>query len=297
MTLRSNPEPTFTVQLEGQDVRYSNTVLLGDKVIFKNTTLGSGECEWNFGEGASIVGFKGCSPPSVSYSTAGAKTPSLKITESGCSGETILASYYFKIVSCNPKIPSYVQIVREGVEIDGPNDVILVCPGPVYETRSHSRKGVYVETGGTFILGYIGESTAFATKGSVVSITSNYGNVIYEEAASVTGNPEIKLLCPSVSFDYALVKCKCNEDCNAATIAEPIAPHRLTIFPNPSQGNFRIDGVDEAFSLTIYNAHGNQISEESFTVPNVQLNLIAGFYMIKVTDSKGVRMAKLNISK
>lgn len=298
LTLQSNPQPTFAYEIGGVESDHNTPILIGHSVIFKNTSPTNGQCEWNFGPGASVNNFIGCNPPPITYGITGIKNPSLKIVEGVCAATSSTYSPTINVVTCNPQIPSSVHVIKSGEERDGENTAILVCPGAVYRTNMRSGKEVYIETGGTFILDYIGGSTAFATKGSVAQFNYNYGAAIYEEAASVTGKANTKILCPSVTFDYSLVKCKCNDDCGIAGVNANITTPRLSLFPNPTQGNVVINGADEKFSLAIYNAQGNFISEKVFNSSSLNLSdLFEGFYIVKITDGHGVRSEKLIISK
>ncbi|HEX8547619.1 MAG TPA: T9SS type A sorting domain-containing protein [Cytophagaceae bacterium] len=305
LTLRANPVPAYNYQIAGRDVRPINTVLTGVEVIFKNTTAENGECEWYFGAGASVLTFVGCNPPPITYTTPGFKNPSLRIKNGGCSGETVYNGQVLDVVTCSPIIPSWVHVVRKAEDSDLNTDTILVCPGAVYSNKFDAFKVVYVEPGGTYLDTYMAYSTAIAKKGSVVSYRSPVGAVLYEESTSVTADLNIKILCPSVNFDYSLVKCGCNEKCDGIPDGDVITGGneisdgmKFTLLPNPSQGNITINGVDENFSVAIYNAQGTTISAGAFKTNHLDLSYLkTGFYTVKVTDCNGVRMEKLIISK
>ncbi|HEX8547304.1 MAG TPA: T9SS type A sorting domain-containing protein [Cytophagaceae bacterium] len=297
LTMRSNPVPTFTLQPDGQIVQFKNVALLGGNVIYKNTTSGTGQCEWNFGAGASIATFSGCNPPPVTYSTIGEKIPSLRIVDGGCSGSSVDHTQLLEINTCNPKIPAEVTVIRTGEVLDGPAKVILICPGATYTTRDGSKQ-VYIETGATFNSFTSFGSKSFSRKGSVSNISSEYSEVIYEDGASISRTVNHMLLCPTIEFDYSLVKCRCNQDCNLTSLNEAVSNKDLSVFPNPTEGNILINGVDESFKVAIHNAQGNLIFQEMFNTNSIDLtNLAAGFYTLKITDSNGVKMEKLVINK
>ena len=76
-----------------------------------------------------------------------------------------------------------------------------------------------------------------------------------------------------------------------------ISPLKVSIYPNPNDGTFTIDGNGEQTELKIFNAFGEQVySSEALLPHKVDLSYQAGgVYFIKITSAKGGYYGKLII--
>lgn len=78
-----------------------------------------------------------------------------------------------------------------------------------------------------------------------------------------------------------------------------VSNSELHIFPNPSNGNFTIEGLPfEGVSITIYNLLGEKIYSRNNkqTVCNIDIsNFPKGMYFVKVSDGKKIHINKIEI--
>lgn len=71
----------------------------------------------------------------------------------------------------------------------------------------------------------------------------------------------------------------------------PIPVSGMKIYPNPFNNFFTLESVDailsEAFTVQIYNAHGQLVAQKQMTTEkeNIQVNLIPGVYLVKVSGN------------
>jgi endonuclease I len=86
---------------------------------------------------------------------------------------------------------------------------------------------------------------------------------------------------------------------------ETINNMNLTIYPNPSQGNIRVSwaGVSDQLSMNVYDVSGKVIDTRKINATNgvniqdIQFNLPAGIYLLKLNGTKSSAIQKLIISE
>ena len=80
-------------------------------------------------------------------------------------------------------------------------------------------------------------------------------------------------------------------------IADIGAESALVVYPNPSNGSFRIEG-DQLSNLTVRNLLGEVVLIQNNVLPNEEFTVTeAGVYMIEASNGNSVKTARLVITE
>ena len=167
------------------------------------------------------------------------------------------AFFIAKIGTCiTPVSPTNTTVIAAQT-IDSGNITTLSANGVgTLGWYSASVGGNYLGAGGSFITPVLGATTTFYVQDSTCGASPR-------TAIIVTVNP------PTT---------------NVAAINES---HNISIFPNPSTGDFIFSGVKSGYSLEVYNVLGEVIYASLIDKSDYQLNLngkAKGVYFYKITD-------------
>lgn len=181
--------------------------------------------------------------------------------------------------------------------------VISVTPGTLL-TIGFAHRGrdasdtVIVEIGppgGPYIfLGKFGDSQTAWRYCSVNYLVPNGAGINHVRFRSFSwgvGNPTYGNLIDAVSI--------CTDGSNAVGLSEFGFLNKVIISPNPSSGQFTIDGIEENVFIEVFDITGRLILSESITGNNNTIDLTSkekGVYIYRITDNKkGILQGKFII--
>lgn len=88
-----------------------------------------------------------------------------------------------------------------------------------------------------------------------------------------------------------------NNPCNVNSVKE-LETERITLFPNPTNGIFEIDGLTiNAIKISIFNIYGQKVLEQNNN-PSIDLSAMAnGNYIVQITSGNQITTEKLSLIK
>lgn len=186
---------------------------------------------------------------------SGASSASLNISESG--------SYYYKLSNtCGETDSSLaINLTKEPVPTPSITENNGVLETQVFGLYQWRKSGVEIPGAQS--------QTYTPTESGLYSVV-------------VTNN---QILCLGFSADYSFTKAGGPSGLTSAIEDNPIA-----IFPNPSNGKFRISGLQEAHSVSVFDVNGQKVELRSNARTMDELNMSdqpKGVYFLKVIDLNG----------
>ncbi|HET6401172.1 MAG TPA: T9SS type A sorting domain-containing protein [Candidatus Kapabacteria bacterium] len=262
----------------------------------------------DYGSGASpatIVtlsqAFGGPNGPTVTYSTGGWKTVTLRsVGPGGCS---VSDTFHVFVYDCTDPIVSH--------------DAVIVSSNTTFSSNNESYMAFWVNPGISLTLGDNIGDTIYAEAGASISgqnggqtydieylkpgATSDPdfgGVVVYAPGAGVTTTgPEVQTLeCSDLAFDYTVAPPNSVMHINEAVApAEPLTP--IEISPNPTSGIVSLQGVPANANVMAVNVLGEAVEEmKAPGSANFTLDLskvTRGTYYIRIASNGSVTTKKI----
>lgn len=169
------------------------------------------------------------------------------------------------------------------------------------------------------LFGKIGEdpgiawTSDFPYTGAGVEVTKDHSMIRKPTILVGVTNPTISYFDPLLEYDsipavvdiggqtygnwFSLGEHDC--DCNSLSVQQETKP-KLRIFPNPSKGEFFVNGAQEIKSIIIVNALGQKVKEiTNNSNPIISIDLMGkrGVYFVKLKDKEGITITKRVIVK
>ncbi len=195
---------------------------------------------------------------------------------------------------------TYTVTVTDNTGCLGTASTVLGQPAPIAVTISgptctgNSGKGTVVAnaTGGTPGYNYTWSNgiTTVGTAQRETFVNGSYTVTVGDRhnCAKATATIDFRL-CPTTLREGADVK---GDDNNGLS--------ELTVYPNPTNGQFTISGLEQGQIIEMYDYTGRKISTISVSCINMQLNISDqpnGVYLIRILDKNGIPVSEKKVVK
>lgn len=210
---------------------------------------------WDYGASGTI---DNGTTDSVTYSTGGEKTITLRAVSTGGCSATVMAT--LRVFDCTPpSIPHDAIVISNDTTIYGwylKN--FWVNPGVNVTFLDGDDNTIFAESGSAINSNQAG-NIFYLKQGASLNSNGYYGGiVVYATGASIE-NSSNSLNCPSLDFDYT------NAPPNAimpAGVNVASVPIEIRISPNPATGRVEVDGLPEnARDISLENVLGTRVGE------------------------------------
>ncbi|WP_080778846.1 T9SS type A sorting domain-containing protein [Chryseobacterium phocaeense] len=131
-----------------------------------------------------------------------------------------------------------------------------------------------------------------------------------QETASFASHPDLQYICcdtsqvsaiQSLVSQYGYTNCTVTDTCNTAVLANvenatASAPESVSVYPNPTKGDIRIDSEFKMNSVEIYDTQGRLIRKENHNSGHIKIDIhseASGVYYLKINTEKGVLTRKV----
>ncbi len=249
---------------------------------------------WDFGPDASPQTAAGGLLESVTYSSGGNKTGSVRIVVNGCGSRTIPFSVF--VIGCMPQIPKYAIVVDSNMKAEDPigGQTYWVNQGVSLDLDNCQRDTVFAEPG-SVIAGAAPFCLIYLKAGAVLQGEGDGTTTIDSKGIGFGGGDiNFRIGCDSLSFDYTNAPPNPGHILSVKSYA---APFSIEISPNPAAGSIKVSiaGNNSAMRYELYDALGIARKEGVTSNTSFQIDvsdLAAGNYYLRISEAGGIPVTK-----
>ena len=261
------------------------------------------------GNFAVIITRNGCTVTSACTTViqCNATVPTVSGTTSICAGDSVTLSITSGNLNSN-NLWRWYSGTCGGTTL-GTGTSITVTPTTTtnYYVRGEGGNCSTLSTCSSVFTVTVNASPSSTTSLSGSTLTATQASATYQWIDCNNGNQNIpgatsQSFTPLISGNYAvkvtLNGCEVTSTCTQVNVLnnDEFSKLGLTLFPNPAQNYFVIEGENQIEKIEIYNLLGQKV--KSFTQPSTQYTideLSSGTYIIEATTENGVAKTKLVI--